>query len=77
MSVTVDERNRVILPDARPGEEFEVQMAGEGVFILRRLEQDHARPLKAHFIKENGFTVIDTDRAIDEKALKEALAEFP
>jgi hypothetical protein len=77
MSVTVDDRHRVALPNAKPGEEFDVQTAGDGVFILRRLEPATNRPVKAKLVKENGFTVIETDCAIDEKALNEALAEFP
>ena len=77
MSVIVDERKKVFLPGANPGEEFEIQAAGEGVFILKRVEPVQTTPSEARLVKENGFTVIETDGPVDEIALKEALSEFP
>ena len=81
MSVTVDDRKRVVLPGAKPGEEFDVQVSGQGVFILRRLEPvklKGPRPAKLlRFEKRGRFTVAVLDRPIDERALKEALADFP
>ena len=79
MSVTVDAKKRVRLPDARPGEEFDVQASGDGIFVLRRLVpvKDSKRPAKVTLVKEGGFTVGVLDRPINEEALKEALAEFP
>jgi hypothetical protein len=38
MTVTADSRKRVIIPACKPGEQFDVQASGNGVFLLRRLE---------------------------------------
>lgn len=76
MTVTADEKKRVVLPSARPGDEFEVRESGE-TFVLRRLDPAPARPAKVKVEKRGGFSVGVLDRPIDEEALEEALAEFP
>ncbi len=38
MTVTADDKKRVVLPAAKPGDRFDVQVSAEGTFILRRLE---------------------------------------
>jgi hypothetical protein len=40
MTTTADSKKRVVLPTARPGDVFDVQRQGEGLFVLVRL----ARP---------------------------------
>ena len=79
MTTTADSRKRVILPAAKPGDRFDVQVSPDGAFILRRLEpvKKANRPAKVTFVKEGRFTVGVLDRPINEEALKEALAEFP
>lgn len=39
---TVDAKRRVVLPEAEPGEVFEIQSQGEGRLLLVRLE--HSQP---------------------------------
>ena len=46
MTVTADDRKRVMLPDAKPGDQFDLQASGEGTFILRRLEPVETPPAK-------------------------------
>jgi hypothetical protein len=77
MSVTVDSKKRVILPGAKPGEEFDVQATGDGIFVLRRLQPVQDRPIKGRLVKRGKYTVCVTDRPIDMAALNEALADFP
>lgn len=41
---TVDAERRVVLPEAEPGEVFEIQSQGEGRLLLVRLERPQAEP---------------------------------
>jgi hypothetical protein len=80
MTTIADARKRVILKFAKPGDRFDVQVSGDGTFILRRLEpvkDKKDRPAKVTLVKEGRYTVGVLDRPINEAALKEALAEFP
>ena len=76
MTVIADEKKRVVLPSARPGDQFEVRESGE-TFVLRRLDPARARPSKVKVEMRGGFSMGVLDRLIDEEALKGALAEFP
>lgn len=76
MTVVTDNEKRVVLPQAQPGERFDVQVCDNG-FVLRKLESVSPAPAKVSFIKRDGFTVAMADRPIDEEALREALANFP
>jgi hypothetical protein len=76
MTVVTDNEKRVVLPQAQPGECFDVQVCDNG-FILRKLESGCPGPAKVRFIKRDGFTVAMADQPIDEEALREALANFP
>ena len=79
MTITADAKKRVRLGLAKPGDRFDVQVTGDGAFILRRLEpvKKPDRPTKVRFEKRGGYTVGVTDRPINEEALKEAPADFP
>jgi hypothetical protein len=76
MTVVTDNEKRVVLPQAQPGECFDVQVCGNG-FVLRKLDSVSPMPAKVRFIKRDGFTVAVADQPIDEEALREALANFP
>jgi hypothetical protein len=52
-------------------------MSGDGTFVLIRLKSAAARPARVRAEKRGRFTVGVLNRPIDERALKEALAEFP
>jgi hypothetical protein len=41
---TVDAKKRVVLPEAEPGEVFEIQSQGEGRLLLIRLERSQTAP---------------------------------
>jgi hypothetical protein len=79
MTTTADSRKRVILPAAKPGDRFDVQVSADGVFVLRRLEpmKGSGRPAKVRFEKRGRFTAAISDRPINEEAIKELLANFP
>lgn len=79
MTTTADDKKRVVLRFAKPGDRFDVQVSEDGSIVLRRLQpvKTKDRPAKVTFVKEGRFTVGVLDRPIDEEALKQALAEFP
>jgi hypothetical protein len=78
MTVVADNKKRVTLRLAKPGERYDVQAAGEGKFVLTRLEpiQD-ARPARVQIEKRGQFSVGMLSAPINEQSLKEALSEFP
>lgn len=76
MTVTTDNEKRVVLPQAQPGERFDVQVFPNG-FVLRKVESVSPDPAKVRFVKRDGFTVAMADQPMDEEALREALANFP
>lgn len=76
MTVIADNKKRVVLPGAKPGDVFDVQDIGTKK-ILTLLKPVSPRPAKVTIKKESGYSVGKLDRSIDDAALKEALAEFP
>jgi hypothetical protein len=76
MTVTADNKKRVILPTTKPGERFDVEISENG-FVLRRLGASVSHPATVIIEKREGFSVGVLGRPIDEQALKDALAEFP
>jgi hypothetical protein len=78
MTITADSRKRVILRDAKPGDRFDVQISGEGTFVLRRLEPVKGvhRPGSVKWIKKDGFTVGITDRQVSQETINELLNGF-
>jgi hypothetical protein len=77
MTVVADNKHRVTLRQARPGERFDVAIVEPGKYVLTRLEPARSRPARVRIEKRNGYTVGILDRPIDPVALKEALADFP
>jgi hypothetical protein len=78
MTVVADNKKRVILRLAKPGEKFHVQVVSDGNYVLTKLEsvaQNGAA--KVRIEKRGRYHVGVLGRAINEDALKEALAEFP
>lgn len=77
MTVTADSKKRVVLSLIQPGDRFDVQVEGEKV-ILTKLVLAQRTPNKVRFKKRGGRTVGVIEGAkFDERALKQALAEFP
>jgi len=76
MTVIADNKKRVVLPAAKPGDRFDIQVSGNG-FLLRKLEPVKRKPAKVRFEKRGRFTVAIADQPINEEALREALTDFP
>ncbi len=78
MTVVADNKKRVTLRLAKPGDRFDVRVSPEGKFILTKLEPvRELPPAKVRIEKRGGYHVGVLDRPINEEALNEALAEFP
>jgi hypothetical protein len=78
MTVVADNKKRVTLRLAKPGDRFDVQISPGGKFILTKLEPVRETPPAKVRIEQRGqYHVGVLDRPIDEEALKEALADFP
>ena len=78
MTVVADNKKRVTLRLARPGDRFDVQISESGKYILTKLEPVPGwRPARVRIEKRGKYHVGVLDRPIREVALKEALAEFP
>jgi nitrous oxidase accessory protein NosD len=78
MTVVADNKKRVTLRLAKPGDRLDLQGSPEGKFILTRLEPlRDASPAKVRIEKRGDYHAGVPDRPIDVEALKEALARFP
>jgi hypothetical protein len=76
MTVTTDEKKRVVIPTARPGDRFDVQVTAEGRVVLTRLElADKTDNIR--LMKKNGYTVARGTRKITQEQVRAALDEFP
>ena len=76
MTVIADNKKRVVLTNAKPGDRFDVQVSANG-YVLQKLEPLQPRPAKVRFEKRGRYTVAIADQAINEQGLQEALGEFP
>jgi hypothetical protein len=76
MTVTTDEKKRVVIPSARPGDRFEVHLTPEGKVVLTRLEvADKTDTVR--LVKKHGYTVARGTRPITQEQVRRALDEFP
>jgi hypothetical protein len=76
MTVTTDEKKRVVIPSARPGERFDVQVTAEGKVVLTRLELAD-KPDNVRLVKKHGYTVARGTKAITQEQVRKAMDEFP
>ena len=76
MTVIADDRKRIVLPDAKPGDRFDIECLDDG-FMLRRVDSVESKPAKVTVQKRNGFSIWETDQPSSEEAIRKALAEFP
>jgi hypothetical protein len=80
-TATVDERKRVRLPTAEPGQVFIVEPNADGSrIVLSKVTKvvPKGRRAKARFEKRGRYTVVVTDGpTITSEDVKRALEEFP
>jgi hypothetical protein len=75
--VTAYAQNSVVLPATQPGDTFEVQVAADGKLVLTRLDALESPASRVTVENRDGFSVGVLDRPINERALTEALNNFP
>ena len=73
MTVIADAKKRVVLPTAKPGDRFDLQLAGEKV-VLTRLEP--ARPIVA-YKRKGGLLLATSETSITWEQTRKAMDEFP
>ena len=77
MTVTTDEKKRVVIPSARPGDRFDGPAGDpEGKVVLTRLELAD-KPDNVRLVKKHGYTVARGTRRITQEQVRRALDEFP
>jgi len=76
MTVTTDEKNRVVIPSAQPGDRFDIQVTAEGKIVLTRLELADKRD-NVRLVKKHGYTVARGTRPITQEQVRKAMDEFP
>jgi hypothetical protein len=76
ITVKADDRRRVKLPDTKPGPVYVYELFGE-VVKLTPVKPVGPKPMKARVEKQRGYTVVVTDRPVDESVIKELAADFP
>jgi hypothetical protein len=78
MTVVTDNKKRVTLRLAKPGDRYDVQIVSNGNYLLTKLEPMQPRgPVKVRMEKRGKYHVGVSDQPINEEALKEAVAVFP
>ena len=76
MIATTDEKKRVMIPSAEPGERFDIQLTPEGKVILTRLDAIEKQET-VRLVKKHGYTVAQGTRPITQEQVRRALDEFP
>lgn len=75
--LTVDDYQRVRLPNAKPRAKLRYEKGANGVILLTELVPAETRPARVRLRKRGRFTVATTDQPVSEEAIKQALADFP
>ncbi len=78
MTVVADNKKRVTLRLARPGDRFDVRVVSDGNYVLTKLEPVQLRgAAKVRIVKRGKYHVGVLDQPINDEVLRNALAEFP
>jgi hypothetical protein len=75
MTVTADDRQRVMLP-VKPGDRFDVRISNEGKVVLTPLVPAE-NPDRIRLVKKHGYTVAVGTRRITQEEVRKLLDEFP
>lgn len=77
ITTKADSRKRVLVPHAKPGQEYAVQENANGSFTLTLVQPKEPSPPACRLSMKDGFTVAVPAQPINEPAIKELLADFP
>ena len=76
MTTVADNKKRVTIRTARPGDRFDVQVAGDKI-VLTRLAPVASHAPKVKIMRRGRYSVGVLDRPVDERAVRNALSDFP
>jgi DNA-binding IclR family transcriptional regulator len=74
MTVIADMKKRVVLPSAKPGDRFDVQISAGGRVVLTRLEPVKR---KVSYARKGGLLVAVTDTPISWEETRKTMDENP
>jgi hypothetical protein len=80
VTAKADNRQRIRIPDIKPGQVFVVDNEGNGTIRLTLAEPmtSEERMPTAQLVRDkDGFTVVVPEQPINEEAIKDLLADFP
>ena len=77
MTTRVDDQNRVVVPQAKPGQVYAVQENADGSLTLKAVEPTTSAAPTCRLADEDGFPVVVPNQPIDEQAIRDLLADFP
>jgi hypothetical protein len=77
ITTKADNRKRVVVPQAQPGQVYAVGENADGSLTLTAFKPGEVANLKCRVAKEDGFTVVVPGQPINEPAIQELLADFP
>lgn len=77
-TATVDDKKRVRIPAAKPGQVFSVEPEPNGsIRLVPVVRQTEVPAAKVRFIKKHGYTVAVGDRPITHEQVRALMDEFP
>jgi hypothetical protein len=77
ITTRVDDQKRIVVPQAKPGQVYAVQENLDGSLTLKAIRPAASVAPTCRLATEDGFPVAIPNQPINEKAIKELLAEFP
>jgi hypothetical protein len=76
MTVVVDSKKRIKIPTAKPGDRFDVQIAGDGKVILTPLAPANKKvPVVKPIRTKEGFLMFPPDKRLDRATIRAAIRE--
>lgn len=76
VTAIADNKKRVTIRTARPGDRFDVQVSADGKVVLTPLLPAD-KPRQIRLIKKHGFTVATGGPPITQEQVRKLLDEFP
>ena len=70
-TVKADNRQRVRIPDIKPGQVFALELSGNVVKLTPVQPVEMHPPAKFKLVKRGGFTVIETNRIVSQERINE------
>lgn len=78
MTVIADNKRRVVLSEAKPGDRFDICIPAKGKYILTKLSPaSDPLPARVRIQKRGKYHVGILSRPINESVLRNVVAEFP